>query len=54
MSEERNWARLDKLLDGALAQPRERRETWLAEACPDDETLRARVESLVALAEDGR
>lgn len=52
MAEERDWARLDDLLDGALEQPREKRDTWLAEACPDDEALRARVRSLIKLAED--
>jgi Tol biopolymer transport system component len=54
VSEGQDWARLDRLLEGALEQPRERREAWLVEACPDDEGLRARVASLVQLAqEDG-
>jgi serine/threonine-protein kinase len=52
VSEERDWARLDRLLEGALEQPREQRGAWLAEACPGDAALRARVASLVELAED--
>jgi serine/threonine-protein kinase len=52
MAGDQDWARLDDLLDGALEQPPERRRAWLAEACPDDDALRSRVESLVALAED--
>ena len=52
MAEERDWARLDELLDGALEQPTERRAAWLAEACSDDDALRARVESLLKLAEE--
>ncbi|MHC4503636.1 MAG: serine/threonine-protein kinase, partial [Planctomycetota bacterium] len=52
MAEDQDWARLDDLLDGALEQPRERRRGWLAEACPDDDALRSRVESLVELAEE--
>jgi serine/threonine-protein kinase len=52
MSEDHDWARLDDLLDEALEQPPERRRDWLAEACPDDEALRSRVESLIVLAEE--
>jgi serine/threonine-protein kinase len=52
MSGDQDWQRLDDLLDGALEQAPERRRAWLAEACPDDEALRSRVESLVELAEE--
>ncbi|MCG6926986.1 MAG: serine/threonine-protein kinase [Acidobacteria bacterium] len=51
MTGQESWARLDELLDGALHQPPELRHGWVVEACGGDEGLRARVESLLALAE---
>jgi len=46
MSSER-WERVKRLVDGALAMDGSRRERFLDEACADDETLRAEVESLL-------
>lgn len=42
------WARLETLFDGALARPAAARAAWLAEACPDDEPLRAQVARMLA------
>jgi tetratricopeptide (TPR) repeat protein len=41
------WERLDELFHAALARDRPARGEFLAEACRDDDTLRAEVESLL-------
>ena len=41
------WEAIEKVLDGALDLPPERRTEFLAEACAGDEALRAEVESLL-------
>lgn len=46
-----DFARLDALLDEALDRPPAERAQWIASACGTDETLRARLLRLVALAE---
>lgn len=45
---ERRWAKIDEVLEFALAAPPERREAFLKAACRGDEELRAEVESLLA------
>ncbi|HEY7410422.1 MAG TPA: protein kinase [Vicinamibacteria bacterium] len=51
MLEGPDWERLDALLDAALGVPPEERPRWLEEACGADLSLRARLETLIGLAE---
>src|ERR1035438_6803588 len=46
--EPERWRQIESLLEAALAQPPEKREEFLARACPDDTQLRGEVESLLA------
>lgn len=45
---ERRWAKIDEVLEFALAAPPERREAFLRAACRGDAELREEVESLLA------
>ena len=45
------WRRVKAILEGALDQPAEARETYIESACAGDATLRARVTALAAAAE---
>lgn len=42
-----HWQRIEQLYHAALECPREQRAAFLAEACPDDEETRAKVEALL-------
>jgi Tol biopolymer transport system component/serine/threonine protein kinase len=42
------WARIDQLLDEAMALPVAERAAWLEQTCADDDELRHEVESLLA------
>ena len=46
------WAVVDNILGAALERPPHERETFLQQACADDEKLRRDVESLLAHARD--
>jgi hypothetical protein len=42
------WAEVERLCHAALARPPDRRASFLADECRDDEELRREVESLLA------
>ena len=41
------WKRVESLYHAALAQPRDQRTAFLAQACPDDALVRREVQSLL-------
>jgi hypothetical protein len=41
------WQQIEALYQAALAQPAEKRATFLAQACPEDPHLRCEVQSLL-------
>jgi serine/threonine protein kinase len=41
------WKRLQQIFDGALAQPIERRRTWVQQACGEDPELQREAEALL-------
>jgi eukaryotic-like serine/threonine-protein kinase len=53
VNESLKFSRVDELFEAALAEPTAERRRFVARACPEDASVRARVERLVALAEDG-
>src|SRR5262245_24615731 len=47
------WQRVEELFHAAEAMDAEKRDRFLADACPNDSGLRRQVESLIASAETG-
>ena len=47
-----NWQKVRELFDAAMERPAAERAEWLAQACGDDEALRAKVEQLLQSNDD--
>jgi hypothetical protein len=48
-----NWKRVEELFEAAQRLAGEQRAEFLRQACPDEESLRAEVESLLNAADSG-